>query len=84
LVQIGDMINSNIVETVGADQNVRITPSRLVKSAYPFKTAAPDLLAACKETLRQLNAPDCPAIPDGAMVRGRLVNAIEKAEGRVA
>jgi hypothetical protein len=38
------------------------------------------LLEACKETLRQLNSEDCPSIPDGAMVRGRLVNAITKAE----
>lgn len=43
--------------------------------------AAPDLLAACEEALRQLSAPDCPCIPDGAMVRGGLYNAILKARG---
>lgn len=43
---------------------------------------APELLTALKETLKQLNAPDCPSIPDGAMVRGRIVNAINKAEGK--
>ena len=44
--------------------------------------AAPDLLAACEEALRQLSAPDCPCIPDGAMVRGGLYNAILKARGQ--
>ena len=43
--------------------------------------SAPELLAALEETLRQLNAPDCGHIPDGAMVRGRIVNAIAKAKG---
>ena len=44
--------------------------------------AAPELLEAVRETLRQLDAPDCPSIPDGAMVRGRLYNALAKAEGK--
>jgi hypothetical protein len=44
--------------------------------------AAPELLEACKEALRQLGASDCPPIPDGAMVRGKLYNAIAKAQGR--
>ena len=43
--------------------------------------AAPELLEACIEALRQLSAPDCPVIPDGAMVRGRLYAAIKKAKG---
>lgn len=41
--------------------------------------AAPELLEACIEALRQLSAPDCPVIPDGAMVRGRLYAALKKA-----
>ena len=44
-------------------------------------THMPELLEAAKEALRQLNAEDCPSIPDGAMVRGRLFSAISKAEG---
>ena len=43
--------------------------------------AAPELLEACIEALRQLNATDCPVIPDGAMVRARLYSAIKKAKG---
>ena len=45
-------------------------------------STSPDLLEACKAALRQLDAPDCGHIPDGAVVRGRLYSAIEKAEGR--
>jgi hypothetical protein len=42
---------------------------------------APELLDACKKALAALGADDCPSIPDGAMVRGRLFNVITKATG---
>lgn len=43
--------------------------------------AAPELLAALEFTLAALYAPDCPTIPDGAMVKGKILNAIRKASG---
>ena len=37
------------------------------------------LCDAVEKTLSQLGHPDYPSIPDGAMIRGRLVNALDKA-----
>jgi len=43
--------------------------------------AAPDLLSALQYTLSILTAPDCPQVPDAAFLRGKIVNAIQKAKG---
>lgn len=59
-----------------------LTPAGQALNVGPLLAAAPELLEACKEALRQLNADDCPSIPDGAMVRGRLYSAIVNAEGK--
>ena len=41
-----------------------------------------ELLEALEFVLNALNANDCPSIPDGAYVRGKIVNAIAKAKGK--
>lgn len=66
---------------VGAASEISSDPKQADANARLI-AAAPFLLAAHKETLRQLNAPDCPELPDGAMIRGRIMCAIAAAEGR--
>ena len=41
----------------------------------------PLIVDALKETLKQLEAPDCPVIPDQAMVHGRIYNALNASKG---
>jgi hypothetical protein len=50
-------------------------------SAAHLIAAAPDLLSALEYTLSILKAPDCPQVPDAAFLRGKIVNAIQKAKG---
>ena len=46
-----------------------------------LKAINAELLEALEFALKALYAPDCPAIPDGAMVKGKIYSAISKAKG---
>jgi hypothetical protein len=50
----------------------------LIRDASKYRQQRDLLLDAMKFAVAALGADDCPSIPDGAMVRGKMINAIAK------